>query len=112
MEKVPEHFSYYSHNLYYEYHKADPTFLADVNWDDGYAKLQKMIAARQSNESEQQPWRLRCFPYFFLPGFTKCGTTDLFAALSRLPDFFGALAKEPEFWNYIRIAHNPSNVLI
>lgn len=47
-----------------------------------------------------QHWRVRCFPYFFLLGVTKCGTTDLFHAMTTgLPDVIAGARKEAQFWN-------------
>ena len=47
-------------------------------------------------------WRLRCLPYFYLAGVSKCGTTDLYNALSRHKDVLGGVRKEPTYWNRIR----------
>ena len=63
--------------------------------------MQKIIDKRK--KSENLGWRIRCFPYFFLIGFTKCGTTDLFAALSHVPDIIRPFAKEAEFWQKYRL---------
>ena len=51
----------------------------------------------------QLGWRVRCFPYFLLIGFTKSGTSDLRRSLSKLPDFVPGIIKEPKFWNKIRL---------
>ncbi len=42
---------------------------------------------------------IRCFPYFFLLGFTKSGTTDLYNSLSELRHFYRNEIKEPSFWS-------------
>ena len=42
---------------------------------------------------------LACFPAFFLAGMPKCGTSDLFLALSRHPDILGPREKEVHWWN-------------
>ncbi|KAK2148310.1 hypothetical protein LSH36_503g04025, partial [Paralvinella palmiformis] len=42
---------------------------------------------------------------FFLLGFKKCGTTDIFTALSKIPDFTTPLAKEPAFWDMYRLPY-------
>ncbi|KAK2141411.1 hypothetical protein LSH36_1105g00039 [Paralvinella palmiformis] len=65
--------------------------------------MQKTIDKRKKKNSENLGWRIRCFPYFFLIGFTKCGTTDLFGALSHIPDFIRPLTKEPEYWEKYRL---------
>ena len=47
-------------------------------------------------------WRLRCLPYFYIPGFSKSGTTDLYEAIFEHPDTVKPPLKEPIFWNRIR----------
>ena len=47
-------------------------------------------------------WRIRCVPYFFIPGVSKCGTTDLYAALTKHPEMAAGPVKEPVYWNRIR----------
>ncbi|KAK2142852.1 hypothetical protein LSH36_907g01051 [Paralvinella palmiformis] len=72
-------------------------------WGNVFEVMQKVIDKRRERDSENLGWRVRCFPYFFLIGFTKCGTTDLFESLSHIPDFIRPLTKEPEFWNMYRL---------
>ena len=57
------------------------------------------------NWQSQQPSSggVRCFPYFFLLGFTKSGTTDLFHCLSKLRNIYGSVFKEPHFWDRFRL---------
>ncbi|KAL3892180.1 hypothetical protein ACJMK2_004414 [Sinanodonta woodiana] len=38
-----------------------------------------------------------CLPYFYLAGFPKCGTTDIYRKLSIHPDFISPFAKEPHW---------------
>ncbi|KAK3762772.1 hypothetical protein RRG08_019510 [Elysia crispata] len=40
---------------------------------------------------------LRCLPYFYLAGFPKCGTTDLYFRLTQHPFIVPALYKEPHY---------------
>ncbi|KAK2140175.1 hypothetical protein LSH36_1456g00002 [Paralvinella palmiformis] len=68
--------------------------------------MQKIIDKRRRHNSENLGWRMRCFPYFFLIGFTKCGTTDLFTALSYIPDVIRPLTKEPRFWQKFRFTEH------
>lgn len=44
---------------------------------------------------------LRCLPYFFVAGFTKCGTTDFHARLTRHPLVGAGWTKEPHWWDDI-----------
>ncbi|RUS85537.1 hypothetical protein EGW08_006680 [Elysia chlorotica] len=39
----------------------------------------------------------RCLPYFYLAGFPKCGTTDLYFRLQQHPFVVPAIQKEPHF---------------
>ncbi|XP_052212817.1 carbohydrate sulfotransferase 15-like isoform X2 [Dreissena polymorpha] len=39
---------------------------------------------------------LLCFPYFVMPGFPKCGTTDLYTRLSKHPQIKWEHPKEPD----------------
>ena len=42
---------------------------------------------------------LRCMPYFYLAGFQKCGTSDLYLRILRHPDIEDSSGvKEPHFW--------------
>ncbi|XP_071494091.1 carbohydrate sulfotransferase 15-like [Diadema antillarum] len=45
----------------------------------------------------KQSGALRCLPYFFLGGFPKCGTTDLWGKLIRHPGMVKTV-KEPHWW--------------
>ena len=51
-------------------------------------------------------WRIRCLPYFYIPGISKCGTTDLYTAINKHPDVASTSMKEPIFWNRIRLESN------
>ena len=56
---------------------------------------------QQQDQQQQQPsatTRLRCVPYFYIAGMPKCGTTDLYAKLTRHPDVVGGVMKEPHWW--------------
>ena len=42
--------------------------------------------------------KLRCLPYFFIVGFPKSGTTDVWFRLINHPDIAGNHEKEPNFF--------------
>jgi hypothetical protein len=65
--------------------------------------MEELIQARKKNNTEQRGWRIRCFPYFFIPGFTKSGTSDLYKTLMMFPDFISGINKEPKYWNQERL---------
>ena len=43
---------------------------------------------------------LVCLPSFFLPGYSKCGTTELFKMLQAHPDFVPPASKELNWWTW------------
>ena len=45
---------------------------------------------------------LLCLPYFFIGGFPKCGTTELFAKLITHPEILKGKSKEPHWWTRTR----------
>ena len=47
-------------------------------------------------------WLLRCLPYFYVAGFSKCGTTDLAATLNHHKEIVAPATKEMRYWNRIR----------
>jgi hypothetical protein len=47
-------------------------------------------------------YSLRCLPYFYIAGFSKCGTTDLHANLMQHQHILPGLYKEPRFWDESR----------
>ena len=51
---------------------------------------------------------LQCLPYFFIGGFPKCGTTDLYNKLTRHPQIVTSSIKEPQWWTRYRYKANPS----
>ena len=50
------------------------------------------------NPCWKQKRQLQCLPYFFIGGFAKCGTTDLFGRLLQHPQILKGKAKEPHWW--------------
>ena len=46
--------------------------------------------------------KIKCLPYFYLAGFPKCGTTDLFFEMTKHEDIIPSTAKEPHWWTRIR----------
>ena len=65
---------------------------ADVDLLDGY---KNPCWYNSSNE-------LICMPYFFLGGFPKCGTTDLFSNLRQHPEILQGRLKEIHWWTIYR----------
>ncbi|KAL5268307.1 hypothetical protein ACHWQZ_G002238 [Mnemiopsis leidyi] len=51
--------------------------------------------------------QLFCLPYFFIIGFTKCGTTDLFAILLAHPLISSRARKETHFFDRRRRGRSP-----
>lgn len=47
----------------------------------------------------RDPLSYRCVPHFFLLGQVKCGTTDLYAKLSKHPEVYSASVKEQHFFS-------------
>lgn len=87
-----------------------------------YGPIGTLLAARMSNEGvfltrreylflanrifyEPNPMRkknwLFCFPYFFIAGFAKSGTSTLDYALRKYPGIAAPLGKEPHWWTRI-----------
>ena len=82
----PDYMTYYKMTPYHNNHGVD--------------QINKMIPIFNKRlEQDEQPWRLRCLPYFFLLGVTKCGTTDFFDAILKHPAVHGLWIKEPMYWN-------------
>ena len=52
---------------------------------------------------------LWCLPYFFIPGFPKCGTTELFQKLVAHPEICKGRIKEPHWWTRYRYYDVKSN---
>jgi N-acetylgalactosamine 4-sulfate 6-O-sulfotransferase len=50
-------------------------------------------------------WRMRCLPAFFLGGFPKCGTTDLYRRLGSHPGIYASKVKEPHWWARKRLGN-------
>ena len=60
-------------------------------------------------QNNTNPWRMRCFPYFYLLGVTKCGTTDFVKAFSRHEQIYWPWMTETMYWN---IARYPEGVIV
>ena len=54
------------------------------------------------NPCWQEGKTVQCLPYFFIGGFPKCGTTDLFQKLLLHPEICSGRSKEPHWWTRIR----------
>ncbi len=50
--------------------------------------------------------QLRCFPYFYLAGFPKSGTTDLYNEIIKHPMIAQSIQKEPHWWTKCRFDRN------
>ena len=48
------------------------------------------------------PWRLRCLPYFYIGGFVKAGTTELFHNIRKHPMVPQKNQKEIHWWSRYR----------
>jgi len=47
--------------------------------------------------------RLQCLPYFYLIGFSKCGTTALHHYIRQHPEYIDPCYKEPHYWSLYKI---------
>ena len=74
-------------------------------WGSKFDKMQKKIDLSRRRAKGKHAKRMRCFPSFFLIGFTKCGTTDLYETLSFIPDIIHPITKEPQFWHWFRLPY-------
>ncbi len=79
---------------------------------DSFCKGNKNNSVQAQNKLDSANWQskqqkirtnVRCFPYFFLLGFTKSGTSDLYQSLSKLRHFYPQKLKEPSFWSRRRL---------
>ena len=59
---------------------------------------QQIVALTQ--HAEHKSTVLRCMPYFFIAGFSKCGSTSIHSALRRHPMIAGTI-KEPHWWTRV-----------
>ena len=57
----------------------------------------------QAKIQNGEPWRLRCLPYFYVAGFTKCGTSDLYDKISQHPHVIREEFKELQWWKRRRV---------
>ena len=53
-------------------------------------------------------FEIHCLPYFYLAGFPKCGTTDLFFEMKKHPNILMSMQKEPHWWTRNRFRGLPS----
>ena len=61
-------------------------------WTEGYKN--PCFRNPRKHFMDHSPELLQCVPYFFVIGFPKCGTTDLFDRLSHHPEFIKPSFKE------------------
>ena len=54
------------------------------------------LSSNITEESETN--NLFCLPYFFVPGFAKCGSTSLHSTLKQHPQILPPATKEPQWW--------------
>ena len=45
---------------------------------------------------------LQCLPYFYIIGFSKCATTDMYRNLAQHPSILQMAMKEPHWFDYLR----------
>ena len=57
-------------------------------------------------ESSNTTSILRCFPYFYVAGFPKCGTTDLYSEIIKHPMIAKADIKGSHWWSRQRFKNN------
>lgn len=74
--------------------KSSNSYLQNVRsfWTEGYKN--PCFRNQQKHFKDHSPELLQCVPYFFVIGFPKCGTTDLFDRLSHHPEFLKPAFKE------------------
>ncbi|GFO41720.1 carbohydrate sulfotransferase 15 [Plakobranchus ocellatus] len=51
---------------------------------------------------------LKCLPYFYVPGFPKCGTTDFYNAIKEHPEFLRT-GKEHHWFNFVQYTNKFSD---
>ena len=78
------------------------TGLIDTPWDDIHSPGLP-ITKQPYNTSYKNPcWNeeeeFYCLPYFFIGGFPKCRTTELYDKLIRHPEIISPARKEPHWW--------------
>ncbi len=74
----------------------------------GKRRTMRQLEATHSKENgpdvkHKHHSQIRCFPYFYLLGFAKSGTTDLYESLTSLPSVYRQWKKEPDFWSRQRM---------
>lgn len=74
--------------------KISNSYLQNVRsfWTEGFKN--PCFRNQQKHFKDHSPELLQCVPYFFVIGFPKCGTTDLFDRLSHHPEFLKPAFKE------------------
>ena len=91
---------------------SEVNILQHFSWDDIHSPGLP-ITTHAYNASYKNPcWNeqdtLSCLPYFFIGGFAKCGTTELFAKLVFHPDIFDG-RKENHWWTRTRFGNSKSS---
>ena len=100
-EEVPNEFTYNS-SFFYRYYRAGFGQLPHGDWVVTFKNMENRIQYRKRQSRDGKGWRLRCYPYYFVLGFTKAGTTDYCRILHLFPSVFSGIKKEPQYWNKIR----------
>ena len=59
-------------------------------------------STKYKNPCWNENGKFYCLPYFFLAGFPKCGTTDLYAKLKWHPEITSSCGKELHWWTRAR----------
>ena len=74
---------------------SNMTFISDKTFPQNFS-LQ--FLPEYKNPCWKEKRKLWCLPYFFVGGFPKCGTTDLFSKLIKHPEIVQGYRKEPHWW--------------
>ena len=88
---------------------SDMNNLQDFSWDyihsPGLPITTQPYNASYKNPCWNEQDKLSCLPYFFIGGFAKCGTTELFSKLVFHPDIFKG-RKENHWWTRSRFRNS------
>ncbi|KDD72994.1 hypothetical protein H632_c2653p0, partial [Helicosporidium sp. ATCC 50920] len=73
-------------------------------WDaapDVFERLSPYLDSHKSPcfRDAQRPSQIKCLPYFSITGVSKCGTTDIYNKMIKLPGFQRVRIKGPHFWD-------------
>uniref|UniRef100_A0A0B6ZS08 Sulfotransferase domain-containing protein n=1 Tax=Arion vulgaris TaxID=1028688 RepID=A0A0B6ZS08_9EUPU len=74
-------------------------------------RIEPFLGSYNYNSQTKNPcWMdngvFRCVPYFYIAGFSKCGTSDLYYKLAHHPDVLATGWKEKHWFDYNRFAED------